>query len=172
MSTPSETVLLVFVAITGLAVLLQAVVLLAIFLAIRKNAGMLQQQLDILRTSVMPVVTGTHDLLTQVGPHIGSLSKDLAEISKGLRVQSAEFQTLTSDIMARAERQSIRLDAMCTSALDTVGRAGNVLVDTINVPLRQISGMAAFARAALGAFRSAPPRPRPTHAAADKDMFV
>lgn len=172
MSTHSDSVLLVFVAVTGLAVLLQAVVLLAIYLAMRKTSSMLQQQVDNLRDSVMPLVTSTHKLVSSVGPNIDAVAKDLAEISKGLRVQSAEFQTLTSDILARAERQSVRLDAMCTSALDTVGRAGNVLVDTINVPLRQISGMAAFARAAIGAFRSTPPQPRPTHAAADKDMFV
>ncbi len=172
MSIHTDTLLLIFVAATGVAVLLQAVVLLAIYLAMRKTTAMLQEQLDELRASVMPVVTGTQRLLTSVGPHIESVVEDMAEMAKSLRAQNASFQSSATEILARIERQAGRVDAMFTTVLDTVDRASSVVVDTINTPLRQLSGIAAFAKAALGAFRSVPSVPRPTHSAADKDMFV
>lgn len=172
MTTNSDTLLLVFVALTGVAVLLQAFVLLAIFLALRKTTGMLQQQLDELRTSVMPVVTSTQKLLTSVGPNLEAVAKDLAEITKGLSAQSADIQASAGQILAQVQRQTSRIDAMFTRALDTVDRAGTVLTETINMPLRQISAITAFARAALGALRSGQSQPRPTRSATDEDMFM
>ncbi len=168
----SDTLLLVFVALTGVAVLLQAVVLLAIFLAMRKTTAMLQQQLDELRTSVMPVVTSTQKLLTSVGPNLEAAAKDLAEITKVLRAQSADIQASAGQMLAQVERQTTRIDGMFTRVLDTVDRAGTVLADTINTPLRQISALTAFAKAALGALRSGQSQPRPSRSAADEDMFV
>lgn len=172
MSIHNDTLLLVFVAITGLAVLLQAMVLLAIFLALRKTAAKMQQQMEDLRNSVMPVVTSTQKLLTTVGPKVEAVAKDLAEISGRLRVQSLEMQVTTSEFFAHLQKQSSRMDAMMTGILDTLDRAGGVLTDAINIPIRRVSAIAAFAKAALGALRSGPPQPRPTHAAADKDLFV
>lgn len=174
MTVDRDTLLLIFVAITGLAVLLQAVVLFAMYLVLRKTTGMLQQQIDELRASVMPVVTSTQNLLTSVGPKIESVAKDVAEISARLRSQSEEVQVTTSQFLAHLQKQSGRVDTMLTSILDTLERAGNIVTDTINLPIRQISSILAFAKAAIGALRSGPAstQPRPTHAAADKDMFV
>ena len=174
MSIDHDTLLLVFVAITGLAVLLQAVVLFAIFLALRKTAAMLQQQIDELKSSVLPVVTSTQNLLTSVGPRIEAVAKDVAEISARLREQTAAVQITANDFIAQLQKQSGRVDAMMTGILDVLDRASAVITDTINIPIRQISAIAAFAKAAIGAFRSgpAPAQPRPTHAAADKDLFV
>ncbi len=172
MTTNSDTLLLVFVALTGAALLFQAVVLLAIFLAMRKATVMLQQQLDELRTSVMPVVASTQRLLTSVGPNLDAVAKDLAEITKGLRAQSADIQASAGQILAQVDRQTSRIDAMFTRVLDTVDHAGTVLTDTINTPLRQISALTAFAKAALGALRSGQSQPRPTRSAADEDGFV
>ncbi len=172
MTINSDTLLLVFVALTGAAVLLQAVMLLAIFLAMRKTTAMLQQQLDELRTSVMPVVASTQKLLTSVGPNLEAVAKDLAEITKGLRAQSGDIQASAGQILAQVQRQTSRIDATFTRMLDTVDRAGTVLTETINTPLRQISAITAFAKAALGALRSGQSQPRPTRSAADEDMFV
>ena len=65
---------------------------------------------------------------------------------------------------------------MFSGVLDTVDRAGAIVTDLVNVPLRQLSGVAAFAKAAIGTLRSGAPQrepgPRATHSPADKDMFV
>lgn len=172
MSIDRDTLLLVFVAVTGLAVLLQALVLFAIFLTLRKTAGKLQEQIDELRSSVMPVVTSTQNLLASVGPKVESVAKDLAEISGRLRVQSAEMQITAGEFMAHLQKQSSRIDAMMTDILDTFDRVSRVLTDTVNIPIRQISAIAAFAKAAIGALRSGTAQPRPTRTAADKDLFV
>jgi hypothetical protein len=172
----NETLLLVFVACTGAAVLMQACVLLAMYIAMRKAIKMAQTQIDELRVNVMPVVKDTKELLTSVGPKIDSLAGDFAAITSSFRTQGSLFKTSAEDIVAKVNRQASRVDSMLTGVLDVVDRASAVVADVINVPLRQLSAMAAFAKAAVSSLRSGPLRreseSQPTHSAADKDMFV
>ncbi|MGB6974504.1 MAG: hypothetical protein WBD67_07465 [Terracidiphilus sp.] len=169
-----ETLLLIFVAATGAAVLLQALVLLALFLSVRKSAKAMQQQMEELRGTVTPVLSRTKEFLDKVGPQLESVATDLAELAHELRAQSAELQTSATEIMERVRRQTSRLDSMCTGVLDTADRATQVVTEVIHAPLRQISALAASVKAVVGALRAPAPRPHPaeTHSAADKDMFV
>jgi hypothetical protein len=52
----SETLLIVFVALTGLSVLMQACVLLGIFLAVRKAVQSGKGQADEFQSKLMPVL--------------------------------------------------------------------------------------------------------------------
>lgn len=169
-----ETLLLIFVAATGAAVLLQALVLLALFLSVRKSAKAMQEQMEELRGTVTPVLTRTKDFLDNVGPKLESVATDLAELAHGLRAQSAELQESATAIMGSVRRQTSRLDAMCTDFLDTADRATHVVSEVIQMPLRQISALAAATKAVLSALRGPlrQPQPAETHTAADRDMFV
>lgn len=173
----NETLLLIFVACTGGAVLMQAIVLLAMLLTGRKALKLAQEQMEELRTDVFPLVKDTKELLTRVGPKIESVASDVAVLVNKVREQSTRVEASAGDVLERVYKQTTRVDSMLTHALDTVDRAGVIVAEVISVPLRQLAGFAAFARAAIGTFRSAPSsaaadEPRPTHSAADKDLFV
>lgn len=172
----SETLLLIFVACTGAAVLLQAFVLLGMLIALRKALKFAQEQSEELRSNVLPLVKDTRELLIRVGPKIESVASDVAVLVSRVREQSTRVEASAGEMLERVYKQTTRVDTMLTHALDTVDRAGAIVAEVISVPLRQLAGFAAFARAALGSFRSGPPRsqtePRPTHSAADKDLFV
>jgi hypothetical protein len=167
--------LMIFVGCTGAAVLMQAFVLLGMLLTARKALKFMREQSEELRTNVLPLIKDTKDLLTRVGPKIESVATDVAVLASRVREQSAKVEASAGAMIERVHRQSTRVDMMLTSALDTVDRAGALVGEVLSVPLRQLSGFAAFARAAIGTLRSGPPpqgEPRPTHAAADKDLFV
>jgi len=168
--------MLVFVACTGAAVLMQALVLLAMYIAMRKAIKMAQAQIDELRVNVLPVVKDTKDLLTSVGPKLDSLAGDFAVITRGLRTQGSLYKASADDIVAKVNRQASRVDLMLTNVLDMVDRASAVVADVVSVPIRQLSAVAAFAKAAVGSFRAGPAPAeaahQPTHSPADKDLFV
>src|ERR1700761_4059534 len=155
---------------------MQAFVMLGLFLSVRKGVKVIQQQLDDLRVNVLPVVHDTKKLLTTVGPKIETVAADFAELTARLRARSVHIDASATHILQTVERQTSRLDTMLTNVLDTADRAGAVVADVMSVPLRQLSGIAAFARSALSTFRTPPPRnvsePQPTHSPADKDLFV
>jgi len=170
----TETLLIVFVALTGAAVLLQSFVLLALFLSVRKAAQTIQEEMAELRGVVTPVATETREFLKRVGPQVEAVTRDVAEMVHGLRAQSVEVQVSTTEILERVRRQTSRMDTMFTGVLDTVDRATAVISDAVSIPLRQISGIAAFARAAINTLVTGGrgQRTQPTHSAADKDLFV
>ena len=171
----SETLLLVFVCLTGAAVLLQAFVLLAIFFVVKKAATSVQEEMTELRTTITPVLNDTKDFLSRVGPKMDAVATDLAELAHGLRVQGEQFQHSAADMMERVNRQTSRVDSMFTEVLNTIDHASGIISSAVNVPLKRLSAVAAFARAALNSLRSPQPaqnQAHPTHSPADKDLFV
>jgi hypothetical protein len=168
--------MIIFVACTGAAVLMQALVLLAMLITARKALKLAQEQIEELRTNVLPLVKETKDLLSNVGPKIETVASDFAALTHGLRTHGIKLDESATNILERVNRQSNRVDMMLTNVLDTVDRASAVVADVISVPLRQLAGVAAFARAAFGTLRTGASRtqsePQPTHSPADKDLFV
>lgn len=156
--------------------LLQAFILLAFYLAFRAGMKAIQDQIKEIRTSVLPVVKETGELLTRVGPKIDSLAGDFVAITRDLRVQGSLLKLSANEIVEKVNLQAGRVDLMLTNALNVVDRTGAVLVDAIRAPLKQISAIAAFAKATVSSLRGRAPRPqaqpRPTRSAADRGQFV
>lgn len=168
----TETLLTIFVALTGVAVLFQAAILLAIFIALRKSVKSVHEKVEDLRATVLPVLNDTREFMGRVGPKIDSVATDMAELMHGLRTQGEELQYSATEILERVRRQTSRMDAMLTGVLNTIDRAGGFVTEAVSVPLRQMSAIAASAKAIFGALRNRTPVAAQTHSAADKDMFV
>jgi hypothetical protein len=168
----NETILLAFVAVTGLAVLLQAFILLAILVSVRKAARSIKEELEDLRSAAMPVIYNTRELFTRLAPKVEETVGDLSEIAHGLRVQTEEMQTSVSELIEKARCQTNRLDAMFTGVLDAVDRAGGFVAEAVSRPVRQLSGLVASIKAILESLSHPGGQPGPTHFRDDKDMFV
>jgi methyl-accepting chemotaxis protein len=192
----TETLLIVFIAITGLAVLLQACVLLGLWLTVRKAVKAANEQANEYRSKLIPIIDNSSQLLTSGTQLIGSV-KDLVSATQTLvkniqtPVQSAvtEVESITRDVHAqalqlqasvdevaqKARRQADRVDNMATSFLDGLERVGGFLNEVVHMPVRQVNGVIAAAKAVVDTLRSprpSRPRSRPTRVAEDKDLFV
>jgi methyl-accepting chemotaxis protein len=170
----NETILLAFAVVTGLAVLLQTILLLVISVAVRKAASAIREEIQDLRSSITPVLFDTRDLLTnaqtslanaqefltntqvffnRVAPKVETATTDLVQITHTLRLQSVEFQSSATEILERVRRQSIRVDEMFSSLLNTVDRAGGFVVQSVSKPVQQVSGMLRAAKAIIDSLR-------------------
>ncbi len=168
----NETLLLVFVGLTGVALLAQAIILLAFFMTIRKTVSSVQVEVQELRASITPVLSKSRELLDRLGPKLESIATDLAELAHNLREQGAEFQVSADEVLQRVHQQTIRLDAMFTSVLDGVEHASTVVAESVSRPARQISAMIASAKAFLTVLTTGKRQSRPARIGADQDMFV
>jgi hypothetical protein len=177
----NQTIMLAIVAVTALAVLLQAIILFAIFLSVRKAARSFKEQVEDLRTTVMPVVNNTRDLIARVAPYVESTVYDVATMASGLREQTAQMEITTKDMLERLRKQSSRVDAMLSSVLDAVDRAGVFLSNAVSKPARQFAGILASIKAVVESLRASeaafrpPPRPedfRDMRSPMDEDPFV
>jgi ABC-type transporter Mla subunit MlaD len=175
LSLDHGTVELILIAVTAGALLFQAIVLLAIYLAVRKASRSLLGQFEDLRSSVMPLIYNARELLTKVAPKVEAAVTDIADISQRLRVQVGDVEDVEESagmILDRVRLQAGRLDAMFTSILNAIDQAGEYVAETVNRPLRQVSGLLASVKAIVESLRSPFPLPRKTRTANDRDNFV
>ena len=161
------TLLLAFVALTGLAVLLQAGVLLAIYVAMRKAGRFIEEEVEGLRSAVMPVLRETQDMLAdsrellaqaresfeRVSPKIEVTANDLAEVAHVLRVEGIQMQSSVHEILERIRRQSVRVDGMLTDLLNSVDRTGVFIANSVSKPIRQINRVMGTVRAVVDTLR-------------------
>jgi signal transduction histidine kinase len=171
----SQTIELALFGLVALAMLVQAIVLLAAFVAMRKAARSIDQKLEAFGTSVTPLIDNTRALVTRLTPRIEETADDLAALTHSLRVQTAEIQFAANEIVARARIQASRLDGMLSHVLDTLQRTGDFMSDAVNKPMRQFSAILASVKAVIESLRSGAPTTRsqsnPTPRG-DNDMFV
>lgn len=189
----TETLLIIFIAITALAVLLQAGVLLGIYVTVRKAVKSANEQADEYRAKLTPLIDTGSQLITtanelvasaqklikNVQPQIESTVTELAGMAHDIRTEANRLQASVDEVAARARHQVERVDGMATTFLNGVDRFGSFLNEAVHMPLRQINGVVAAVKAVVDVMRSpTPPRgrsrpaPEPLHVGDDKDLFV
>jgi hypothetical protein len=166
------TLLVIFVGITGFALMVQAIVMLVAFLAMRKTITSLHEDVQELRTTAMPFLLKSRETLERVAPKIESVAADVAEVTHILRVQTVEFQAVAGEILERVHRQTSRVDNMFTNVVDGVEQASNLVVDSVTRPIRQLTSMLAGAKAFLTVLTTGRRPNQEPEMVADQDMFV
>jgi uncharacterized protein YoxC len=166
------TLLVIFVGITGFALVVQAIVMLVAFLTMRKTIVSLQSDVQELRTSATPILARTRETLEKVAPKIESIATDVADLAHTLKEQSVEFQAVAAEILERVHRQTSRVDNMFTGMVDGVEQASNMVVDTVVKPVRRIAAMLAGAKAFFTVLATGRRPGQQVDVVADQDMFV
>jgi methyl-accepting chemotaxis protein len=162
MTPNTETILIVFVALTGIAVLLQACVLLGILVSLRKTAKSLTEVTGDIKSTIIPLVFSTRELVERITPEVVSISKGLSELTETVRKEANGVTASAGEIVDRINNQSKRLDAMLTSSLNAIERAGDVVESAVAAPVRQVSGVLAAIRAIVDTLRSESSRRKAT----------
>ncbi len=150
----SQTLLIIFVGLTGFAVLLQACVLLALYFTVRKATEAVQQKIDELKANYFPLISASRDLMERVAPQIVTISTGIADLTEMLQSESQSVRLSVSEIMERVNRQSERLDSLVTTGLDTIEHAGNAFEHAVSQPVRRANGLVAGVKAAIASYRS------------------
>lgn len=168
----SQTIQLIIIAVAALAVVMQAIVLIAILLSLKKATRSIQAEVKELRSSVTPLLFNLRDFLTNVAPKIEATTYDVAEIVHGSKTKIAMLEITVSDILARLHRQTSRVDGMVSSMLDSVERVGDYVSVAVAKPVRQISALLASGKAIFEALSAPAPQAHPAAHSADEDNAV
>lgn len=130
-----------FIALTGFAVLLQACVLLAIYLAMRKSSERLEALAADVKTKVMPTVEQAQQMLTGMRPRLQVIVENMEGATTVIRSQVERMDATVNDVIDRARLQIIRGDELLTRTLDRVEQTSEVVQKTVVSPVRQLSGL-------------------------------
>jgi hypothetical protein len=133
--------LTVFIALTGMAVLLQAGVLLAMYLTMRKTSIRMEALATELKTKVLPVIDKADGMLTEIGPKLQIVADHVQETTALVRNEVERVDATINDVVDRARLQIIRADELLSRTLDRVEQTSDMVHKTVISPVRQVSGL-------------------------------
>jgi methyl-accepting chemotaxis protein len=158
-----DTLELLLIAVTAICILFQTILLSAMFVAVRKGIKSLSDNFDDLRSSAMPIIDHTRGFIERITPTVEATARNVAEMSQTLKETTTTVSASASDIAQRVNAQSSRVDSMVSGALDALDRAAGFVVETVNKPVRQLSGLLASAKAFVEALGASRPPQRASH---------
>lgn len=164
------TVLVIFVAVTSIAVLIQMGILIALYVNFRKTATQMESLALEVQRRATPILEVAREILTDAAPKIKEATSNLVETSEVVKEQAQQLNVMVGEVAERARLQVIRADEMLTGAMETAGRVQH----TVLSPVRRIGTIAQALSAGLGAFlgRKQPPRAGERGGDGNDGMFV
>jgi archaellum component FlaC len=150
-----ENLVPIFIAVTAAAVVLQAGILVGLYVAVRKTTAKLETEVAELKVKAVPIITSTDamlielrpkvlqivDTLVELRPKVNIVVDNLADTSSTVRSEIHRVDATVSDVMDRARLQVIRADEMLTRTFDRVEHTSDVVAKTVVSPVRQVSGI-------------------------------
>jgi hypothetical protein len=136
-----ENLTMVFIAVTAAAVLLQAGILTALYLAVRKSSARMEAIALELKGKALPTLETTQAMLTELQPKLTLIADNLTETTHSVRSQVERVDATVSDAVDRARLQVIRADELLSRTLDRVEETSDIVHQTVVSPVRQFSGL-------------------------------
>jgi methyl-accepting chemotaxis protein len=133
--------LTIFIALTGAAVALQAGVLLAMYLTMRKSSARMESLAGELKSKLLPAAEQVHAIISELRPKLEVIAENVQESTIAVRAQVKRVDATVSDVVDRARLQVIRADELLTRTLDRVEQTSEMVQKTVVSPVRQISGL-------------------------------
>jgi predicted PurR-regulated permease PerM len=176
--------LTIFIGVTASAVVLQMLILLGMFLTMRKLAarvqvlaGKLEDTTNAVQTRVLPILDNAKIMQQEVKsfletakPKIETLIDNASRISSTTRATVERFDVTANDAIDRVRLQVIRGDEMLTRTMDRVEETSEKVQHTVMSPVRQVSGIMQAITTGLGAYFNTQRRRR--NGGPSDEMFI
>jgi len=136
-----DNLLKVFIALTAVAVVVQAGILVALYVAVRKTTARMEALATEVTSKALPTLETAQSMLIELRPKIETLATNAAESTTILRVQLGRMDAALSDILDRTRLQVIRADELLNRTMDKVEDTTEIVHKTVVSPLRHVSGL-------------------------------
>jgi hypothetical protein len=138
-----DTLLKFFIAVTTIAVLLQAGILVGLFLTVRRSAARMEALAADVSSKTLPKVESVLAMMVELRPKVEVLTENVSESSTLVRNQLERIDATLTDAVDRARLQVIRADELLNRTMDKVEETSEVVHKTVISPLRQVNGLMA-----------------------------
>jgi hypothetical protein len=145
----------IFVVVTALAVVLQAIVLILLFFTLRRTAEQVQKTVSDLDTKLTPLIIRVQLLVEDVSPRITGIVADASEITRMARGEAQKVDRILNEALERLRMQLIHVDHILTGAMEAVEEAGSKLRQTVWGPVMRATAVVRGVQAGIEFIRSA-----------------
>jgi hypothetical protein len=147
-----DTLLRFFIAATTLAVLVQAGILIGLYVAMRKSSAKMEALVAEVKGKALPTMDTVQSMLLELRPKIEAVTTHVAESSQLVRNQLGRIDATLTDTLDRTRLQVIRADELLNRTMDRVEETSDAVHKTVLSPLRQVNGLMAAISAGFDVF--------------------
>jgi methyl-accepting chemotaxis protein len=138
MTESQSTILLIEI---GIAVTIQAVVLIGLLLTVRKSAAKMESVTDELQKHTLPLLDATNAMVQTARPQLETIISNLSDTSSMLKDQVSRIDETVTDVVDRARLQVVRADELVSRTMDRVETTTEFVQHTVVSPVRQVAGI-------------------------------
>lgn len=136
-----DNLLIAFIAVTALAVMLQAAVLAGMYVAVRKTGAKVESLAEEVKTKVLPTAELAHAMMSELRPKIENVVDNVSASSSVLRTQMERIDATLTDIVDRTRLQVIRADEFLNTTMDKLEDTREAVQRTVVSPVRHLAGL-------------------------------
>jgi ElaB/YqjD/DUF883 family membrane-anchored ribosome-binding protein len=166
--------MLAFVIVAAVAIVLQFVILLAMYLAVRKSQKKVDGIAEAMSRHGIPALEAAHTFFIENAPKVSSILDNVSTTSSTVNRQVERVDATLTDIVDRTRLQVIRTDELVTRTLDRVEETTEFVHQRVLTPIRfaagLIQGVGAGIGALVGGIRSS--KNGPEKKGGDGEMFI
>jgi len=161
----------VFVALTFVAISIQAGVLIALYVSVKKTSAKMESIATEVQSRALPVLENANTLLNDLTPQLREITGNLAASSGTLKTQLHRVDSTLTELVDRSRLQIIRVDDLVTRTLDRVEQTTELLETTVVGPVKKMTGIMQALQVGLGAFLNRKRRQGSANPE-DEEMFI
>jgi hypothetical protein len=136
-----DQLLRIFIAATAFAVVLQALIMVALYLAVRRSTARMDALANEIKEKALPTMETVQSFLVEVRPKVESITANVAESSALVKSQLTRLDATLTDALDRTRLQVIRADELLNRTMDKVEETSDIVHKTVVSPLRHVSGV-------------------------------
>ena len=159
-----ESLLTIFVALTAVAVVTQAGVLVAIYMVSKRHSEQMERFMNETRELMVPIRSITENLRVATA--------NIVEIGNVAREQFRRVEGMVSDTHEVLQTQLARLDTATREVVERVTGTAQVLQDSVVRPVREVAAIAKGVGRGLEAFFFRRQRSTVDQAHSDEELFI
>lgn len=168
-----NTVITIFVVVAAVAIVLQMVILFALYKGLRQTSERMEGIATRLEQQATPVLTVAAAILDDAKPKIAEITTNLAETTASVRTHVNNVGQATTEIAERARMQAARLDDFVISAAQKVEATSELLQHKVFSPMRRVRAIVSALNVGMSFFKSNQPRHRNnSESVEDEEMFI
>jgi hypothetical protein len=155
-----QTWLAIFVIVACVAIVMQTIVIAAMYFMVSRQARRFQQIAEEFQARVTPMLGRIQMLIEDTQPKISSVMSDAVEITHLARTQVQRVDRVMVEAIDRLRMQLVHADQILTGALETIEDTGSKLRKTLWAPVQSATAVVRGVQVGLEFFRGTrrPPR--------------
>lgn len=173
------TVVAIFVIVAAVAIILQMVILFAMYKAMKQTSSRVEAIAGRMEEQTTPLLASARIILEDSQPKIAEITSNLAESTATLRAHVSQVAEATGEIVERARMHAARVDEFVGNTMDKIETASDLLETRVLNPVRRVRAIISAVNAGLGFLRGSrgPVKARAARAGRDRagqdeEMFI